>query len=100
MSQIIHVVATFTAAAGREDELEKVLLGMLEPTRQEDGCIRYDLLRSIPGVSPAEFTFVEEWASIEALDAHGGTPHLLGLRPKLEGLTAGPPHVIRYFQVG
>ncbi|MFL6192675.1 MAG: putative quinol monooxygenase [Thermoanaerobaculia bacterium] len=97
---IVHVVATFTAAAGREDELEKVLLEMLEPTRAEAGCIRYDLLRSLPGVSPVEFTFVEEWESIEALDAHGRTPHLQGLRPKVQGLAEGPPRVVRYFQAG
>jgi quinol monooxygenase YgiN len=100
MPQTVHVIATFVAAEGREDELEGILLGMLEPTRREDGCIRYDLLRSLQGVSPVEFTFVEEWESVEALDAHGRTPHLQALRPKVQDLIGGPPHVIRYRQVG
>lgn len=100
MPKTVHVIATFTAAPGREDELEKILLEMLAPTRSEAGCIRYDLLRSLKGVSPVEFTFVEEWESVQALDAHGRTPHLQGLRPKVQDLASGPPRVIRFFQVG
>ncbi len=94
------MIATFLAAPGREEELESVLRGLIAPTRREAGCIRYDLLRSLPGVSPVELVFVEEWASVEELDAHGRMPHLQGLRERVEGLAAAPPHVIRHRQVG
>jgi quinol monooxygenase YgiN len=97
---IVHVIATFTAAPGREAELESALRELIEPTRREDGCIRYDLLRSFPGVSPVELVFVEEWASVEALDAHGRMPHLQGLRERVQPLLAAPPHVIRHHQAG
>lgn len=97
---VIHVIATFLAAPGKEDDLEAVLRGLIEPTRREAGCLRYDLLRSFPGVTPVEFVFVEEWASVEELDAHGRMPHLQALGPRVQGLLGVAPHVIRHRQVG
>jgi quinol monooxygenase YgiN len=99
-AQMIHVIATFIAAPGKEEELESVLRGLLEPTRREAGCLRYDLLRSVPAVSPAEFVFVEEWASVGELDAHGRMPHLQALGPRVKDLLGAPPHVVRHRQAG
>jgi quinol monooxygenase YgiN len=96
----VHVIATFLAAEGWGDELESALRELIEPTRREAGCIRYDLLRSFPGVSPVELVFVEEWESVEALDAHGRMPHLQGLRERVQHFLAAAPHVIRHRQVG
>lgn len=96
----VHVIATFFAEIGKEDDMERTLLEMIEPTRAEAGCIRYDLLRSLKGASYTEFVFVEEWESEAALDAHGQTPHLLGLRGHLKNLMGSLPRVIRYRQVG
>jgi quinol monooxygenase YgiN len=100
MTETVHVIATFIAAPGREDELESVLLELIEPTRREAGCLRYDLVRSLPAVSPVELVFVEEWASAGELDAHGQRPHLQQLQGRLEGLLGAPPHVVRHRQVG
>jgi quinol monooxygenase YgiN len=97
---VIHVIATFLAAPGREDELESALRTLIEPTRREAGCLRYDLLRSFPDVTPVEFVFVEEWASVEELDAHGKMPHLQALGPVVKELLGAAPHVIRHRQVG
>ena len=96
----VHVIAIFCAERGREDEAESVLRELIAPTRRETGCIRYDLLRSLKGEDCVELVFVEEWASEEALDAHGQTEHLKGLRARIQGLLSSPPRVIRYRQVG
>jgi quinol monooxygenase YgiN len=96
----VHVIATFFPEVGKEDELERVLLEMIEPTRREPGCIRYDLVRSLQGNSSTELVFVEEWESAAALDAHGRTPHLLALRGKVKALIREQPRVSRYRQVG
>jgi quinol monooxygenase YgiN len=96
----VHVIATFFAEIGKEEGMERALLEMLEPTRREPGCLRYDLLRSLKGEHYTEFVFVEEWESEEALDAHGRTVHFLGLRDKIQGFTGSLPRVIRYRQVG
>jgi quinol monooxygenase YgiN len=97
---VIHVIATFLAAPGKEDELESALRTLIDPTRREAGCLRYDLLRSFSGVSPVEFVFVEEWASVEELDAHGKMPHLQALGARVKDLLGAAPHVVRHRQAG
>jgi quinol monooxygenase YgiN len=96
----VHVIAIFYAEMGKEDEMEGVLRGLIEPTRREPGCIRYDLLRSLKGENYVEFVFVEEWATEEALDAHGRSEHLQTLRARIKGSMGSLPRVIRYRQVG
>ena len=96
----VHVIAIFYAEMGKEDEMEGVLKDLIEPTRREAGCIRYDLLRSLKGEQYVEFVFVEEWESEETLDAHGRSEHLQQLRGRLRSSMGSLPRVIRYRQVG
>lgn len=101
MSQTtVHVLATFLAEMGKEDEMELALREMIEPTRGEPGCIRYDLLRSLVGANYTELVFVEEWESEAALEAHAQTPHFKALRGRIKNLMGSLPRVIRYRQVG
>lgn len=67
MSELFIIVG-LKAAAGKEDELRRDLSVLVEPSRNEDGNIRYDLFedRNQPGY----FVFVEEWSSIEAQTKH------------------------------
>ncbi len=97
---IVHVIATFFAEMGKEDDMERALLEMIEPTRREPGCIRYDLVRSLKGESYTEFVFIEEWESEAALDSHAKMPHFLALRGKVKDLMGSLPRVSRYRQVG
>lgn len=72
----------------KPDEVEAVkeaLLTMVEPTRQEAGCLCYNLHQSKS--DPTQFMFYEQWASKEAFDAHGKTPHMKALGGKLKGKT-------------
>lgn len=95
----VHVIAMFVAAAGKEQELEQLLGSLIEPTRKEVGCIRYDLLRGIPGES-GDFVFVEEWESAETLDAHSQSAHLREVGPKIGPLLGAPANIARYRQIG
>lgn len=67
MSELFIVVG-LQAKAGKEDILRQDLAAVVEPSRKEDGNIRYDLFedRDHPGV----FVFVEQWASEEARNRH------------------------------
>lgn len=76
------------------DALRAECLAMLEPTRKEAGCVRYELLANI--ANPAEFTFVEEWADQAAIDAHMATAHLKGLVANTQALLAEPLDVRLY----
>ncbi|HSK75083.1 MAG TPA: putative quinol monooxygenase, partial [Thermoanaerobaculia bacterium] len=72
--ETVHVLALFVAAPGREADLERALSAMVEPTRKEAGCIRYDLTRALDG--SGDFAFIEEWETAESLDAHGRSEHI------------------------
>lgn len=71
----LNVVAIIETSSARAEELKKILLGIIEPTRKESGCIRYELYQDI--TNTGLFTFVEEWESQEHLDVHMKTPHLV-----------------------
>ena len=94
----VHVIAIFVAAAGKEHELEQLLSGLVEPTRREAGCLRYDLMRGIPGQS-GDFVFIEEWESEAALDAHSKSAHLREIGPKVGPLLGAPANIGRYRQI-
>ena len=95
--ETVHVLAIFVAAPGREAELERALSAMVEPTRKETGCIRYDLTRALDG--SGEFAFIEEWETAEDLNAHGRSEHIREWGAKARELVASPPKVMRYRQI-
>jgi quinol monooxygenase YgiN len=55
--------------------------------------LKYELLQN--GDDPNDFTFVETFASDEALKEHAAAPYIAGLAAKLEGLVARPAEVSR-----
>jgi quinol monooxygenase YgiN len=61
------------ALAGRERELETELRALLEPTRNEPGCMAYELHKDPE--NPAKFMFYEKFKNQAALDLHLDSPH-------------------------
>ncbi len=93
-NQTIRVVARIVASSQKLEALKAVLLALIEPTRHEAGCIQYELLQNQS--DPTDFTFVEEWASHDALDTHLVSAHMEAAGAKLEGLLAAEPDIRRY----
>lgn len=93
-NQTIRVVARIIALPEKVEAVKAVLVEIIEPTRQEPGSIKYELLQNQS--DPTDFTFVEEWASDDALDAHLATPHLHEAGAKLASLVATEPDIRRY----
>lgn len=91
MNEKIDVIAHIHAAPGNEALVREVLESYVAPTRKEDGCIRYDLFQDVS--DPTKFTFIEEWTSPAALEAHSKSAHLAAGKPRLEGKLAGPTWV-------
>ena len=87
----IAVVATFQARPGKEVELKQALISLVAPTRQEAGCLNYDLHASPE--DPAKFLFHENWASKELLDAHLKSPHIAALLPRVDELCVAFPEI-------
>jgi len=92
-----RVLATLRAVSGREADLRSVLEDLIEPTRGEVGCLHYELWQNQS--DPAEFTFVEEWVSQEALAAHGETEHIRRGRERMGELLAEPMDLRLYERV-
>ncbi len=94
----VHVVAHFNARPETLEAVRKLVTGFIEPTRKEAGCITYVLAQN--DANPLELTFIEEWESNAALDAHLQTPHLKQGAAQLAGLLAQPGDIRRYTLIG
>lgn len=95
MSQnALRVVARVKARPDRVSAVRELLGGLVEPTREEPGCVSYELLQNRD--DPTDFTFVEEWASDSALEAHLSSDHLEEALPELEAIVAEPPDIRTY----
>lgn len=86
-----YVTAMFTALPGKEEALLEATLENIPKVRSEQGCIRYDLHRSVD--NPEQFLFYESWESRAALAAHARSPHMLAYANRVKELRAGESDV-------
>jgi quinol monooxygenase YgiN len=91
---MVRVVARIVAIPEKVEQLKLVLFGLIDPSRQESGCIQYELLQNHE--DPTDFVFVEEWESEALLNAHLESPHINEADAKLEGLLAAEPDIRLY----
>jgi quinol monooxygenase YgiN len=84
----ISLLALIKAKPGKEEELKKELMGILAPTRSEEGCINYTM--HTDPQDPSLIMFYENWASQAALDKHLATPHITAFGAKAGDLLAEP----------
>ena len=90
----LQVIARVIARPDNVDAVKRILVGMLEPSREEDGCLVYELLQCQE--DPTDFTFVEEWSDTAAFERHGTLPHIAGVQAELGALVAVPTVVRKY----
>jgi len=64
----IYLTAVLKAKSNHRDEVQAILLDMVEQTRKEEACIRYDLHQGIS--DPNIFVFYEIWEDQAGLDLH------------------------------
>ncbi len=93
----LTVVAELTAKPGREDELRNLLLSVIGPVREEEGCIQYDL--HVSTTDPASFVFYENWKDLDALKSHGRSPHMKAFGAKAAELLAAPARILTYTRI-
>lgn len=90
----VRVVARVMSKPDSVEHVRTVLSAQVWPTRTEAGCLQYDLMQNV--ADPTDFTFYEEWESVEHLAAHAASAHLARSRPLLEGHLALATDVRRY----
>ena len=93
----VTVIALFQAKPGQEIELRNALMRLVAPTRQEAGCLNYDL--HVSPEDPAKFLFHENWTSKALLDAHLQSAHIKALLPRVEDLCVASPEITLWEQI-
>lgn len=92
---MIGVVATLTIAEGKESEFEAVGKDLMAKVKaNEPGTLTYQLYRSQK--DPQTYVFLEQYASKDALDAHGQSDYFKAAMPKIGNCLAGAPDIQRF----
>jgi quinol monooxygenase YgiN len=83
----LNVVATIPVKPEHVDALRAALTQLAEATREESGCLSYDLFES--AAAPGTFVTLERWVDQAALDAHMESPHVAAAFAAADGALAG-----------
>lgn len=83
---IVAVVATFEPKESRVDDFLALMRFMVEHSRDEPGCIRYDLYRDGEG----RYHMLEEYIDQLAVEAHRDSEHYRDYRAKVIEMLSGP----------
>ena len=94
----VHAIAVLNASPDKREELNSLLTSLLGPTRQESGCIRFELWQNRE--APTEFAIVYQWHSEQAVQDHIGTGHAQRAMSRLPELLAAPMDLRFYHHVG
>ena len=82
--KILTKAAFFAAKPGMGEVLGVRLLALVEPTRSELGCLRYDIHRS--DEDEDSWFVYENWATQDDFDAHMRTPYVQSFMAALPDL--------------
>lgn len=64
---------TFIAKDDCVNEMKELLKTMVEPSKNEVGCLLYDIFQMKD--NPAKFVVIESWENDEALEGHKNSAH-------------------------
>lgn len=96
MTQVTNI-AFIRAMSGLGDELGRGLLELVEPSREEPGCINYDVHRS--EADPDLWFVYENWSSAEDLAQHFTLPHMQAFAAAIPRLVDGDLDLRRFAMV-
>lgn len=90
----VHIVAHIVAREGEEGRVRAELEKLIEPTRAEPGCLKYELF--VNKENGSDFVVVEEYQSDNAFQAHMDSKHVVAAIAQAVPLLASPPDIRRY----
>lgn len=93
----LTIIAFIRALPGKSLDLGRELCALVAPTREEEGCLDYEVHQS--GDDPDIWFLYENWRSEEDMEAHFDTPHFAGFAERAEALVEGdltPHRFLRY----
>ena len=89
---MINVIASIHIKEGRLSEFVEVFKSNIPNVLEEKGCIEYvptiDVHTGLPSqeLNTNVVTIIEKWGSLEELQAHLSTPHMLAYKEKVKDL--------------
>ena len=89
---MINVIASIHIKEGRLSEFVEVFKSNIPNVLEEKGCIEYVPTIDVPTGLPSQelntnvVTIIEKWGSLEELQAHLSTPHMLAYKEKVKDL--------------
>ncbi len=102
---MIHVVAVITAKSGLREQILEAFHANVPTVHAEKGCIEYGSTVDADGAGailtkfgPDTFVVIEKWESLDALRAHGASPHMAAYAAKTRDMIAS--RVIHVLQPG
>ena len=91
---ILTNLAFFHAKPGRSEDLGSQLMNLVAPTRQEPGCLRYDIYRSKE--DPNGWFVYEDWRSQADFDSHMQTSYVTSFMKRVPELCEGDVEICTY----
>lgn len=79
---MVKVVAKNYAKEDKLNEIIELYKELVELTRQEEGCLKYELCQDKD--DPAILTMIEEWTTGEALENHFNKEHFKRIVPQIK----------------
>jgi quinol monooxygenase YgiN len=89
---MINVIASIHTKEDRLSEFVEVFKSNIPNVLEEKGCIEYVPTIDVPTGLPSQelntnvVTVIEKWGSLEELQAHLSTPHMLAYKEKVKDL--------------
>ena len=96
-SETLTIIGRLEAKPGRGADLKAALIPVVAASRQEPGCINYDLHED--EADAERFVIYENWRDQAALDRHFEQPHSVALAAKLPDLLERPLTMERLVEV-
>ncbi len=92
---MIHVLAIITAKPGQREAVLAEFRANMPAVHAEDGCLHYEPAIDAENAGAAQaklgndtFCVVEQWASLDALQAHSRAPHMQAYGAKVRDMLA------------
>lgn len=91
---MIKFIATNIIQDEYLDEVIELYTRLVQHTRQEKGCISYELFQDV--ANPNKLTMIEEWEAQEYIDNHFNTAHYKEIRPQIVPKLAAKTEMTMY----
>ena len=92
---MVVLLAKSTLLEGKQQEFIAIAEKLVKATREEPGCVYYDLVQADARV----FYFVEKYKDEAAVEAHKSSVHFQTYVPMMNALREGPSEVTKCITV-